>query len=29
MRSNFSEWTLDKIDDAFGTVQIDNIPELD
>lgn len=29
MRSNFSEWTLDKIDDAFGTVQVDNIPELD
>ena len=23
-KSNFSEWTLDKIDDAFGTIQMDD-----
>ncbi len=29
MKSNFREWDLDKIDDAFGTTQVDNLPILD
>jgi hypothetical protein len=27
-KSNFRDWTLDKIDDAFGTTQVDELPIL-
>ena len=29
MKSNFREWTLDKIDDAFGLRQVRKLAELD
>ncbi len=29
MRVNFREWTLDRIDEAFGTIQVDALPRLD
>ena len=29
MKSNFREWTLDKIDEAFGTTQLWKMPLLD
>ena len=28
IKSNFREWTMDKIDDSFGTIQIDDHPAL-
>jgi hypothetical protein len=28
-KSNFREWTLDKIEDSFGLVQADSLPILD
>jgi hypothetical protein len=29
MKVNFREWTLDQIDEAFGTTQVDTLPRLD
>jgi len=28
IKSNFREWTLEKIDEAFGTAQVDSLPAL-